>query len=98
MPQIKTAEVAELDPFELLPDAFVRIQLWGIGWQTLQMDAGRCSIREEFLDGMAAVDRRSIPENHHLARDFPQQMFQKGHDIVRVHRVVLRMEVEFALG
>jgi hypothetical protein len=30
MRKIQTAQVAEFDPFELLPDAFVRMQFWGI--------------------------------------------------------------------
>jgi hypothetical protein len=38
------AAVAQLDPFELLPDTLVRIQLWGIGRQTLEMKAMRRAV------------------------------------------------------
>jgi hypothetical protein len=29
---VETAQISQLDPFQLLPEAFVRIQLWGIRW------------------------------------------------------------------
>ena len=39
MGQIRTAEVAQLDPPEVVPDAFVRIQIGCVARQLLQMDA-----------------------------------------------------------
>jgi hypothetical protein len=36
------------------------------------MEAVRGTVREERLEGLAAVDRRAIPENHHPARDLAQ--------------------------
>jgi hypothetical protein len=35
MSDVKTAYIAQLDPFELLPEALARVQLRGIGRQAL---------------------------------------------------------------
>ena len=94
---VKTAHIAQLDPFELLPEALVRIQLRGIGRQALQVEAWRRAISQELLDGMAAVDGRSIPDNHHPARDLAQQVLQEGDHIPRIDGAVLAVEVQLAL-
>jgi hypothetical protein len=33
MRDIEAAHIAQVDPFELLPEAFTRVQLQGIAWQ-----------------------------------------------------------------
>jgi hypothetical protein len=81
MQEMKAAQVAHLDPFELLPDTLVRIQLGGIGRQTLEMKAMRRAVGEELPDGLSTVDGRSIPDDDHSTRDFPEQMFQEGHHV-----------------
>lgn len=81
MRKMKAAQVAQLDPLELLPKIFVRIQVWGIGWQALPMPPRRGAVGEERLDGLAAVDRRAIPDDDHPARDLAPQVLQKGDHI-----------------
>jgi hypothetical protein len=49
MRQVEAPQIAQLDAFELLPDALARMQLWGIRWQMLQMDAWRRPVHAEFL-------------------------------------------------
>ena len=97
MRQMQATQVAQLDAFELLPEAFGGIQLRGIGRQTLQVEALRCPLREECSDGMAAVDGRTVPDDDHTARDLPQQVLQKGHDISRIYSVVLAVKIQLAL-
>jgi hypothetical protein len=29
--KVETAQITQLDPFELLPEALTRVELWGIG-------------------------------------------------------------------
>jgi hypothetical protein len=53
---MQATQVAPLDPFELLPVAFVRIQVRDIRQQTLSVEALQYAVREEISDGMAAVD------------------------------------------
>jgi hypothetical protein len=94
---IEATHVAQLDPFELLPEALPRIQLRGIRRERLEVDAAAGPIGQEFLDDVAAMNRGTIPDEDHPARHLPQQMLQKGDHICRVHRMVLAVEVEFAL-
>jgi hypothetical protein len=98
MGHIEATHMAELDPFELLPEPLARIQFRGVGRQAFQMEALRRAVGQEFFDDVAAVDRRAIPANHDLARHLPQQVFEKCDPVVRVEGVALAMEVERALG
>ena len=95
---IEAAQVTQFDPLELCPQALARIEFRGIGWEALQVEAFRRAMGQEFLDDLTAMDGGAIPNNHEATRDLTQQMLQKGHHVGRVHRVVLRMEGEFALG
>jgi hypothetical protein len=70
---IEAAYIAELNPFELLPEPLARVELRGIGRQALQMEVVR-AVREKLLDGVAAVNGRAIPDDHHPARHLAQQM------------------------
>ena len=55
--QVGAADVAELDAFEVGPDAFVRIEIGRVARQPLQLQAlGRSSL-QEVLDRLALVDR-----------------------------------------
>jgi hypothetical protein len=89
--------MAELDPFELVPKAFTRIQLRGIGRQALEMEALRRPVREKLPDGMTAVDRRAIPNDDHLAGHLAQQVLEKPDHVVSVDSTVLAAEVQLAL-
>jgi hypothetical protein len=39
MRKMKATDVAQLDVFHLLPEAFDRIEIRGVSWETLQMEA-----------------------------------------------------------
>ena len=81
MGEIDAAQVAQLDPFELLPEALPRVQLWGMGRQAFRVQPLRRPIRQEGLDDMTAVDRRPIPDDDHAAGHLTQEVFQEGHHI-----------------
>jgi putative transposase len=44
--KVKTTHVPQLDPFELRPDALVRIQFGGIGWEAFQMQPLRRALAQ----------------------------------------------------
>jgi hypothetical protein len=44
------------------------------------------------------MHRSPIPDDHEVARDFPQQMLQNGHDIGRVDRPFLAVKIPLPLG
>jgi hypothetical protein len=54
-------------------------------------------MREELLDGVAAVDGGAIPNDHHTTGHLALQVLEKRDDIVRNDGAVLAMEVQLAL-
>ena len=93
---IEAAHIAQFDPFERWPEAFIRVQLGGIGRQTFQVKALRRAVGPERVDGLAAVDRRAIPDQHHPARHLAQQVFEKRDHVGRVDGAILAMAGELA--
>ena len=57
MREIDAAQVAQLDPFELLPEALPRVELRGIGWQAFQVEPLRRAIGQKLANDVTAVDR-----------------------------------------
>jgi hypothetical protein len=80
VPQAVAAAVAQLDVLELLPDAFLRIEVGRIARQAIQPQPRRGPRGQEILDNLAAVNRRAVPDDQELARDLPQQVAQKADD------------------
>jgi hypothetical protein len=97
MAQVETAHIPHLDACELVPEALVRIELRGIRRQTLQVEALRRPIREELLNGVAAVNGRTIPDEPHPTRHRAQQVLQKGHHILRIYGGVLAVDIQLAI-
>src|SRR5918992_4489783 len=91
------ADMAQLDPCELLPEALAWVELRGIRRQALQMEAWCRPVRQELPAEMAAVAGCSIPDAHHPARHFTPQVLQQGDDILRMQGAVLAVEVQLAL-
>ena len=60
------------------------------------MDAVSGAICQKALDDVAAVNRRPIPNDDHAAGYLPQQMLQKGDDILRIDRMILAGEIQLA--
>ena len=55
MREVQAAEITQLDPLQVAPEAFARIQLRRIGGQSLEVEALRRAVGQECLDGMAAM-------------------------------------------
>jgi hypothetical protein len=98
MRDVDAAQMAELNPCALCPQALARIAFGGLGRQTLHVQPLGCPIRQEGLHHPAAVHGGAIPHDAQAAGPLAQQLCPKGDHIGRVHRVVLRMEVACALG
>jgi len=75
--EITTADIPQLDVFEVVPNALVGVQIRRIAGQLLQMDAFCPALPQELLDHLAAVNGRAIPEDQELAREMPEQMPQE---------------------
>jgi hypothetical protein len=94
MRDIDAAQIAELHPFELFPQALARIEFGGVCRQAFHVQPLGCTIRQECLDDLTAMDGGAIPQDDHTAWDLTQQMFQKGHDIGGIDRLILTVEVQ----
>lgn len=92
--QIGTAEVAEFDVLEVVPDPLVRIEVRRVAGQLLQLEPRRGALREEVLDGLGAMDRRSIPDHEQLPRNLAQQMLQKLNDLRAAQRALTALDEE----
>lgn len=97
MSQVHTTHVSQLHAFELLPDTLVRVQLWGIRRQALQMQALRRAAGQELLDAMAAVNGGTVPDNDQAVGHLASQVFEERHDVVGIDRVILVMEIQLTL-
>jgi hypothetical protein len=97
MTEVEAAHMLPLDAFELLPEALVRIALWGIRRQTLQGEAWRGTGREARWHGVTAVTGRTLPDDHHPARPLAPQVRPNGHHLRRMHDVVLAVARPLAL-
>ena len=65
--QVAAAAVLELDALEQVPDPLVRIEVGRVAGQAFQVEALRRAAREEILDRLPLVDRRSVPDDQDLA-------------------------------
>lgn len=77
----RAADVAEFDALEVVPDTLIRIELWGVARQALQLEAAGAAVSEEVFDGLTAMDRRAIPDDQELAGDVAEQVLEEAHDI-----------------
>ena len=87
--QVIAAHVAQLHSLQIVPNAVVRIQIWSIAWQLLQMNTLGTSRSEKRFDRLAAMDRRAIPDHQQLPLDVVQHVPEKADYIWSLHRVLL---------
>jgi hypothetical protein len=81
MGEVLTADIAQFDALEVVPDALVRVEVRGIAGELLEADAAGAALSQEVLDRLAAMDRRAVPNDQQLAGDVAQQMLEEAHDI-----------------
>jgi hypothetical protein len=78
--QVMTTQVAKLHRLQVVPDAFVRVQLRRITGQTFQVKAVGSALSKEVLNRLSMMGGQSIPNEQQLARNLAQQVTQKAHD------------------
>jgi hypothetical protein len=55
---------------EVIPDALVRVQLWGVGREGFQVQPGRTA--EELLHGLPAMNAAIVEQHDEVAGDLAQ--------------------------
>lgn len=93
-----TAEIAQFHILQIVPNAFIRIQVRRITGQTLQMDPPGGSLAQEFFHHLSPMSRKTIPDDQELALNVPQQMLEKAHNMGPAKRLFLNARVQFPLG
>ena len=76
--QIMAAEVFHLNLFQIIPDAFIRVQIRRIARQAFQMDALRRALPQKILNRLTVMGWQTIPDDEQLTMHVPQQMLQKA--------------------
>ena len=79
-PEILRTQVRHFMVFEMSPDVLSRVQLRCVAGQKLQHDPSLLRTYK-VPDHPAAMLAQPIPDNQQPARDVPQEVFQKLHDL-----------------
>ena len=69
MVKVSTTQIPHLNPLEIVPDPFIRIELRSIAWQLFQVQPFGRSLRKEGFDFLAAMDWGAIPNQQDFASD-----------------------------
>lgn len=77
--QIAAANVGQLHSLQIVPDAFIGIEIRCVARQLLQVESPGRSSLEEVLDCLSSVNRRTIPDEQELARDLAQEDTKKAY-------------------
>lgn len=95
--EILTAAVPKLDPLEVVPDAFIRVEVRCVGRQLNEVEPRGCSRCQKVADGVPTVNRRSVPDDEQLARNLAQQLVEEGDHVCPADGVILDVGEEPAL-
>ena len=87
--QVLTADVAQLDVLEVVPDALVRVKVRGVAGELLELDAPGAALGQEVFDWLAAMDRGAVPDDQELAGDVAEQVLEEADDVRTLVRVLL---------
>jgi len=97
MGQVATDDVLELNPLEIIPDAFIRVQLRRIAGKSLKQDALCSTVCQKVFDPSAPMNGRTVPYDQYLPRDVTQQMLEKANHVWAFEGTCLHHRVQLAL-
>jgi hypothetical protein len=90
------AKVLQLHPFQVVPDAFRRVQLWCIPWELLQMNPLGRALAQVVLYCLTPVDGSTIPNDQQLPRNVLQQVLEESNYIRPSVSSLLHYQVQLA--
>jgi hypothetical protein len=76
--QVGTADIPQLNPFEVIPDALIGVEIGSRARQLFQMQALGSPSLEKIFDLLAAMDWRTVPDEQDRARDLAQEHAQEA--------------------
>ena len=86
-----TAEMLQVMLFDRRPDLLIGIELWAIRGQLFQLDDALIFRMQKGLDGLAAMDRRPIPDPRHRRRRGVPHLSQQPHHVVALIAALLNL-------
>jgi len=95
--EVGAAQVTQLHPLEIVPNALIWIEIGGIAGKGLDMYATRSAVGKELLDSFAFMDRSPVPDQKQLAGDMVQQVVKETDDILARVGSFLGMEEQFTV-
>jgi hypothetical protein len=60
--------------FEVLPNAFIRIKFWCIGWKLFQMNLFCPTVGQKRFHFVRAMDTGAVPDYQQPAAEIPMEM------------------------
>ncbi len=87
-----TAQILQLNPLQLAPDPFIRVQVGSIARQAFQLDPLGPASSQKVLNGLPPMDWRAIPDDQQLPRNMPEQMLQEAYYIRARVRMILHVQ------
>jgi hypothetical protein len=83
VPQLRdrpTTDIAQFDPFQIPPDAFIGIGVRRVARQSFEVQPCGRTVRQKLFDGLTPMNADAIPNHGQRTGDLGQQMPQKAHD------------------
>ena len=77
---------------EVIPDALVRVQLWGVRREGFQVQPGRAA--EELRHRLPAMNAAIVEQHDEVAGDLAQEVAEEGRDLVALDVVLGPLAVE----
>jgi len=90
--EIVTADIAQLEALEIVPDPFVGIEFGRVAGELLEVQPRRRPLRQEVAHDLRTVDRGAIPNHQQLAGLVAQQVLEKADDIRAAERTLLHLQ------
>ena len=90
--EIIGADVPQLAVREIVPDAFIRMEVGRVPGELRQVQPSRGAPRQEVLDDLRSVDGCSIPDDEQQTWHLAEQMLEKAHDSGAAERTLLHGE------
>lgn len=97
--EIWTADIAQLDALEVIPNARIRIQVGSIARQLFQMRALGSSSFEKVLDRPSSMNRRTIPvaQEGNEASDLLDYLFHHKEELYKDAHKDLEQKIDPSL-
>ena len=90
-PQLRealTAEVLQLQAFEMIPDPLIGVEIGSVARQLFELHSSRRPACQKLLHWPRAMYRRAVPDNEQLGGDLMHQVLQKTHHIFTLEKAL----------